>query len=202
MSEEPLDIEKALNAVGEILESQREEVGIVVLGGTALNLLGIVHRTTKDVDILAIGSQPVTEPKVTLRPPNPLPESLTQAIKRVARDFGLPEDWMNAVAGSQWRSGLPPSLEDRLEWRRYRGLHVGIVSRYDLIFFKLYAAVDSAPTEIHYQDLRALHPSQQEVEDAARWVRSQDMSEGFGQILDQVLDRLRQDLDRSHTNVD
>ena len=36
------------------LAAEGVEVGIVVVGGTALNLLGIVQRTTNDVDVLAI----------------------------------------------------------------------------------------------------------------------------------------------------
>ena len=48
-----LDIEKALDALGELLTAEGTEFGIVVLGGAALNLLGIVERTTRDVDVLA-----------------------------------------------------------------------------------------------------------------------------------------------------
>jgi hypothetical protein len=40
-----LDIEKALDALGELLTAEGTEFGIVVLGGAALNLLGIVERT-------------------------------------------------------------------------------------------------------------------------------------------------------------
>ena len=50
----PAEIERALRAVGELLTAERAEVGIIVVGGTALNLLGIVERTTRDVDVLAI----------------------------------------------------------------------------------------------------------------------------------------------------
>jgi hypothetical protein len=50
----PAEIEGALGAVGELLAAERAEIGIIVVGGTALNLLGIVERTTRDVDVLAI----------------------------------------------------------------------------------------------------------------------------------------------------
>ena len=85
-------IERGLTSVGELLAIDGVEVGIAVVGGTALNLLGIVQRTTSDVDVLAIlrsGSDP---PGETLVPPDPLPDPLQRAIARVARDFQLPPD--------------------------------------------------------------------------------------------------------------
>lgn len=64
-----------------------------------------------------------------------------------------------------------------------------LVSRYDLIFFKLYAAADSAGTEsVHFQDLLKLQPSDQELAQAERWVRSQDPSPAFQTLLDQTLE--------------
>lgn len=190
-----LDLESALAAVGDLLTAEGKEIGIVVMGGTALNLLGLVKRTTQDVDVVALREPSSTEAELSLRPPDPLPESLIRAIQRVARDFGFPENWMNTAASLQWKDGLPPGLEDRLEWKKYGGLHVGLVSRYDLIFFKLYAAVDSGPKSVHYQDLLALRPSKEELQEAAAWVRTQDVSEGFQQMLDQALTQVAQDVD-------
>lgn len=48
------DIEEALTRVSAVLEAYAEAFGIVILGGAALNLLGVVARTTTDVDILAV----------------------------------------------------------------------------------------------------------------------------------------------------
>ena len=73
---------------------------------------------------------------------------------------------------------------------------VGLVDRYDLIFFKLYAAADSGgPASVHYQDLRALRPTSLELDEAATWARKQDPSAGFSIILEQVMERLRTDVD-------
>lgn len=45
---------------------------------------------------------------------------------------------------------------------------VGLVHRNDLVFFKLFASVDSGgPKSVHYQDLIALRPSPGELLDAA-----------------------------------
>ncbi|MFI5341634.1 MAG: hypothetical protein ACHQ7N_17565 [Candidatus Methylomirabilales bacterium] len=186
-------LERGLAAVGDLLAAEGVEVGIVVVGGTALNLLGIVQRTTNDVDVLAILQDPAGSGAVTLAPPDPLPEPLQRAIARVARDFQLPEDWMNTVVGLQWQTGLPPGLERRLRWRRYGSLRVGLVARYDLIFLKLYAAADSGgPSSVHFQDLLALRPTERELQAAVAWVRGQDPTPGFSTIVEQVMTHARE----------
>ena len=190
------DIERVFAALGELLTAEGMEFGIVVLGGAALNLLGIVERTTRDVDVLAITSSTLEDGLPSLTPPEPLPEPLKRAIDRVARDFSLPEDWVDTTMGLQLQTGLPPGLERRIRWSRYGGLVVGLVDRYDLIYFKLYAAADSGgPASVHYQDLIALRPSSIELQEAATWVRKQDPSPGFSIILEQVMERLRTDVD-------
>lgn len=187
-----IDVERALAALGEWLEQEGgEPLGVVILGGTALILLGIVDRGTSDVDLLAL-ADPIDRDRggsPTVRPPEPLPKRLRDGIRRISRDFQLSENWMNAGPAAQWKTGLPEGLAERLEWRRFGALHAGLVSRYDLIFFKLYAAADSAGTEsVHFQDLLKLHPSDQELDRAERWVRSQDPSPGFQSLLDQALE--------------
>jgi len=187
------DIERGLSAAGELLAAEGVEVGIVVVGGVALNLLGLVKRTTTDVDVLAIVQGQDDIRGTVLAPPEPLPEPLRRAIARVARDFQLPEDWMNALVGLQWQTGLPPGLERRLHWRRYGGLRVGLADRYDLIFLKLYAAADSGgPLSVHFQDLLALHPAENELEAAGAWAREQDPSPAFSVILQQVIAHARE----------
>lgn len=194
MDARPISIlERGLAAVGDLLAAEGVEVGIIVAGGTALNLLGVVQRTTDDVDVLAILRDRAGSDGVTLAPPDPLPEPLQRAIARVARDFQLPEDWMNTVVGLQWQTGLPLGLERRLRWRRYGGLRVGLVARYDLIFLKLYAAADSGgPSSVHFQDLLALRPTERELQAAAAWVREQDPTPEFSTIVEQVMTHARE----------
>lgn len=196
MEASPISVlERGLAAVGDLLVAEGVEVGIIVAGGTALNLLGIVQRTTNDVDVLAILQDRAGSGGVMLAPPDPLPEPLQRAIARVARDFQLPEDWMNTVVGLQWRAGLPPELEHRLRWRRYGGLRVGLVARYDLIFLKLYAAADSGgPSSVHFQDLLALRPTERELLAAVAWVREQDPTPAFSTIVEQVMTHARERL--------
>lgn len=184
----------ALQALGEVLASQGESIAVVAVGGAALILQGFVQRTTQDIDIIALARDPGEMMPKAIEPPEPLPESLSQAIIRVARDFGLPEDWMNTVVGLQWKTGLPPGFAERIHWERYDGLWFGVADRYDLTFLKLFASVDSeGPSSVHFQDLMALDPTEGELSEAAEWVRSQDTSPEFAQILEEVLEYAKRD---------
>jgi len=186
------DMIAALRALGEILASQGEHAAVVVVGGTALIMQGFVARATRDVDVIAISLDPPERKRKAIEAPEPLPESLVRAISRVARDYNLPDDWMNTTVGLQWKTGLPPGFEERIHWEQYDGLWLGLADRYDLIFLKLYAAADSeGSSSVHYQDLMALQPTNEELDAAARWVRSQDPSTPFARILDQVLEHAK-----------
>ena len=185
---------QALKAVGELLAAEGEAAGIVIVGGTALILQGFVERLTEDVDVIAITHEPRDASGSRIGRAEPLPQPLTTAIARVARDFNLPETWMNSTVTAQWDQGLPPGFEERIHWQKYGGLVVGVAHRRDLIFLKLYAAVDSeGPESVHYQDLLALRPSHEELEGAATWVRAQDTSVEFASMLDEVVSHVRRD---------
>jgi hypothetical protein len=183
------DIAAVLTAVGELIAADGVTYAIVIIGGAALNLSGIIGRPTNDVDILAWR----TEGKIT-RPPDLLPLPLVRAIGAVADRFGLPADWLNTLAASQWDTGLPPGLTERVRWRDYAALTVGVIDRYDLIFFKVYAAADSGPRDRHYQDLLALRPTGGELTAAIAWVRTQDPSVEFAGMLENLYHRLQLDL--------
>ncbi|MDF1500776.1 MAG: DUF6036 family nucleotidyltransferase [Anaerolineales bacterium] len=188
---ESLDL-RALHSLGELLAAEGEKIAIVAVGGYALILQGIVQRATQDIDIIALGRNPDEEGPGDIGPAEPVPEVLSRAIARIARDYGLPADWMNTVVSMQWKTGLPPGFEERIHWTRYGGLWFGVADRYDLLFLKLFAAADSGgPDSVHFQDLLALNPTNRELEDASEWVRSQDTSTQFKKIVEQVVDHVR-----------
>lgn len=163
-------------------------IGLLVCGGTALAALGLIDRTTKDVDVIAGVEE--TDEGMRIWKIRRFPEWLDKAAKVVARDFGLPEDWLNLEPASQMDLGLPTGIEGRLVKRSYGNyLAVYFISRTDQIFFKLYAAVDC--NDYHVQDLIALHPTEKEMEEAARWVLTQDVSQEFRFILKDFLKKHR-----------
>jgi hypothetical protein len=169
--------DQILAALGEQLASRGERFELVVIGGSALLALGLVERTTKDVDIVALHSGK------DLESADPLPEGLRAARDLVTRDFSLPTEWLNPGPTELLDSGLPNGFEDRLERRDYGdGLVVYLASRYDQIHFKLYATADQGPGK-HEADLRALDPTEEELIAAARWSHTQDPSEGHAEVL-------------------
>jgi hypothetical protein len=142
-------LDQVLDAVGDLLEAQGEQVGIVVVGGASLNLLGLLERTTGDVDVIARVHFPEDSEERILVPPEPIPKPLVDAIRTIARDFDLPADWMNTVIGAQWEYGLPPGFADDLTWKPYGGLLVGLAGRRTLIALKPFASVDQGPESVH-----------------------------------------------------
>ncbi len=178
-----------INDILEALDRQMEvhggvPLGLVVCGGTALSALGLVMRTTRDMDVL--GSASETQNGVSVQSLKKFPEWLMEAADRVGRDFDLPEKWLNLGPASQVESGLPEGFENRLVKKVYgQYLAVYFISRVDQIHFKLYAAVDQ--DGYHVQDLFALKPAEHEMEMAAKWVVTQDVSEVFRALLKDFL---------------
>lgn len=185
--------DRLLSALGEQLAAAGEHYELVVIGGSGLLALGIIERSTRDVDLLALRSGD------KLDSAKPLPANLEAARDRVARDFSLPADWLNPGPTDLLEFGLPDGFVDRLERRNYgESLSVYFASRYDQIHFKLYALVDQGPGK-HEDDLRALSATEEELLAAAHWSRSHDPSEGYAQMLRGVLTHLGvDDVDLGH----
>ena len=186
------ELEQLFSALGEHLHAAGESAGIVIVGGSTLALRGWVKRTTKNVDVVAQAVAPGSSK--SLRPADPLPRGLVGAVKRVARDFGLPEDWLNTVIGAQWDLGLPPGFAQELEWREFGPLSVGFAGRQSIIALKLFAAVDQGPRSVHLQDLVALAPTADELDEAVDWVLSQDVGDMFPALVEEVKDYVRRAL--------
>jgi hypothetical protein len=154
---------------------------LVVIGGSALQALGLIDRATRDVDVVALADGE------NLVSADPLPAELVAAARQVAKDFGLPEGWLNAGPADIVRLGLPVGFTERTEIRAVGpSLIVRFASRYDQIHFKLYAMVDQGAGR-HEMDLKALSPSREELLASARWARTQDPSPGFRSELLAVL---------------
>jgi hypothetical protein len=188
---EPLGLlAAALRALGALLKANGHTEYLVVVGGVAMNLRGFHARATADVDVIARGAWGY-EATPTLFTPEPLPDVVRESILRVARDFGLNDDWMNTVVAKQWQSGMPPTLAEDLEWHHFDALHVGVPGREAMIALKLFAALDTGPRSVHMQDLLRMAPTDAELEQAAEWVATQDASDAFHAQIPQALDHVR-----------
>ena len=179
----PGNFEEALHLLnGRLVLDRAPRYNLVVCGGTALNATGLISRTTKDVDIVALMGR-----NGALLDPAPLPKPLVDAALVVAENLRLSGDWLNngpsSGDGGLFRLGLPDGIAKRLTWKTYgKNLRVGFIHRFDQIHFKLYAAVDQHGG-YHADDLHMLAPTEDELLEAARWAKTHDSSEGFSQGL-------------------
>jgi hypothetical protein len=173
-----------LGALAEqLLARASAEVELVVCGGSALQALGLVQRTTRDVDVLALTQGVADNGEPLLITSEPLPPLLLEAARVVARDFSLPADWLNAGPADLLREGLPDGCAGRLHAVRYgERLVVHFIDRFDQICLKTYAAVNSGEQR-HLADLRALQPSDDEMLAAARWTVTQDALDEFPDLV-------------------
>ena len=191
-------LEKAFRLLSGRLDlAQTEPVRVVVCGGSALIATGLRQRTTKDVDIVALMNS-----SAHLISPDPLPSFLLEAAQQVARDLGLFDNWLNngpsSGEGGLYQMGLPQGIADRLTAREYGPrLTIYFIGRLDQIHFKLYAAADQRDGT-HLTDLRALNPTGGELETAARWAMTHDVSEGFKTVLRETLRELGHDSVAEH----
>jgi hypothetical protein len=183
----PDSLDRALGLLGELLVARNHPAQhFVVCGGSSLLALGLVSRTTQDVDILArIEANRLVTPR-------PLPDWLRAAADDVGAQLDLPRDWLNDQVADEtlFRCGLPDGLQSRLTPKGYGlRLQISFISRRDQIFLKLHAAVDRDGGK-HLQDLLDLQPTADELLDAAKWSRTQDSSDGYRFNLGEMLKHL------------
>ena len=132
MFQDQKDVELVLSALGEQLESLLDKpVELLVCGGSALNVLGLVRRATKDVDILAYIERNEKGETFLIKADFLTPE-LLKAAKKVARDFNLPDDWLNTGPASAVDLGLPNAVMERVTTRVFGSkLAIHFLGHYD-----------------------------------------------------------------------
>ena len=142
------------------LTERRLQFDAVVIGGAALNLLGVVSRLTKDCDIL--------HPEI----PREIAEaSRAFAIELRAQGGTLQDNWLNngptSLAGQ-----LLPRWENRLQAVFVgKAIYLRCLGREDLLCAKLFALCDRG---IDLRDCIALAPSVNEMEKVLPWLEQQD----------------------------
>lgn len=171
-------LKSVLSALGELLAARGLHYEVVLIGGGNLILAGLVTRpTTKDVDILGEWTPD------GVKPMREIPDDLRVAVMDIARTYGLSDDWVNLGPASLLDLGLPDGFASRVERHDYGGLVAWLAGRFDMVCFKLYAAVDQGPRSRHLQDLREIDPTHDELLAAARWTITHDPSPAFRSLL-------------------
>jgi hypothetical protein len=176
----------ALRAMGDVLGARGYAFDLVVVGGAALLLRGVVSRPTKDGDV--VGER---RPDGSIARLDALPPALAEAAIDVARAYGLADDWLNLGPASLLDGPLPYGFAERLSPVAFGALRLWIAGREDLVALKLWAAADRWPAPgRHLADLQALAPTAGELRTAADWTRLRDPSPGYRKLLAAVLVRL------------
>jgi hypothetical protein len=152
----------------------------VVIGGTALGLLGVIARQTRDCDIL--------HPQLT-----PVMLDAAQVFAVAVRAAGdvLDDQWLNN-GPSTLVDALPVGWQARLQ-RVYTGEAIVLHSlgRQELLMSKLFALCDR---EIDLQDCLALSPTVDELQLVTPWLEQQDAHPDWPAHIAATLDGLRRRL--------
>ncbi len=156
-----MDPRATLTAFDGFLAARGLALEAVVIGGAALNLLGVIRRQTRDCDIL----HPALAPEI-------LAAAREFAAEVRARGDVLKDDWLNN-GPSQLAPVLPPGWELRLQ-EAFRGRVVVLrtLHRSDLIKAKLFALCDRG---LDLPDCVALAPTPAELAEAIDWLTPQDL---------------------------
>jgi len=152
----------------------------VLIGGSALGLMGIIQRPTRDFDIL------VPE----------LPPEIASAARDFAKAQGeagvdLQDDWLNN-GPMQLADALPAGWRDRVQ-RIFEGqvLVLSTLGRSDLLRSKLFALCDRG-TDL--PDCVALAPTPDELAECVPWLEKQDGNELWPAHVHETLAELAQRL--------
>lgn len=151
---------ETLDAFDRYMAANGLRLDAVVVGGAALNLLGIVARATKDCDIL----HPALGPDIL---------AAARAFAAETRRGGgiLDDDWLNNGPASL-AAQLPAGWEGRLQPAfRGRALVLRSLGREDLLRAKLFALCDRG---IDLGDCLALGPTSEELVLVRPWLERQD----------------------------
>lgn len=169
------DFREILPIFDRFLTSRNVSFEAVIIGGAAMQLLGLTERVTKDCDVLS--------PKVS--------DELKEVSREFARENGLSENWLNNGPETLIRD-LPP------DWQKnvvplYQGKNLKLftLSRIDFIRTKLYAFLDRG---IDLQDLKSLNPTKAEIEEVRGWLTERDGNPDWSEYVEVRLSELAKEL--------
>ena len=176
-------LNQALNLLGTLLEETGVTYSLVVAGGSALLAQKITARNTHDVDVIALDGGDTRA--------HPLPQTLTDAAARVAKELQLDSNWLNSsVSLFIGRDQLPELTWWSFDTRTYGPcLHVSYIRRDGLILLKLHAALDrDKPRDL--TDLTALNPTAEETARHLDWILKEILGQATHPKLESILNHL------------
>jgi hypothetical protein len=172
------EIEHALAVLGRRMALDgAPDMEVLCCGASALCILGLLTRSTMDVDVLGV----VVRDR-DLDPCEVFPEEMERAIANAGLELGLADDWFNGSASRLLERGVPKgTLERSLAHRRSFGpcLKVRFLDRKDQVALKLFAAMDPIDGVRHLKDLEEIMPDAGEISHALEWMGGWNSSAAF-----------------------
>jgi len=161
------------------------DMEVLCCGASALCVLGLLTRSTMDVDVLGV----VVRDR-DLNPCEVFPEEMERAIANAGLELGLAEDWFNGSASRLLERGVPEgTLERALVHRKSFGpcLTVRFLDRKDQVALKLFAAMDPVDGIRHLKDLEEISPDPEEIIHSLRWMGNWKSSDAFRSKLKAII---------------
>jgi len=172
------EIERALSTLSRRMAlSGAHDLEVLCCGASALCILGLLSRSTMDVDVLGI----ISDEKEVLPCEHFSPE-MESAIAASGRELGLPDDWFNGSASTLLQRSLPSgTLERSKKHRQVFGacLAVRFLDRMDQVALKFFAAMDPKDGHRHLQDLEEIAPTRPEIIHAITWMTAWKSNQAF-----------------------
>ena len=176
------EVHEALSVLGKQMALVgAEDIRLLCCGGSALCVLELISRSTKDVDALGVI---VDGPN--LKPIEGFSAEMERAIAQTADRLGLESDWLNGEASVLLERGLPEGILERAtEHARHYGpcLTVAFIARLDQVALKLSAAMDLLKGRRHVEDLVEMGPTQGEIQHGLKWLGAWKSNDAFKKRL-------------------
>lgn len=159
-------------AFDDFLNAEQLHFSGIAIGGSALAILGIIDRATRDLDLLT----------------SPIPLPIQIASKAFAKTNGLDLNWLND-APSELAKHLPDGWQNEcVALFKGKAIELRTLSRLHLVYAKFWAMCDR---ERDYEDLLRIKPTADELEKAINWVKPLDGNEQWIAHVEASAQKLR-----------
>lgn len=171
MKNSEFNANEIIPAFDEFLSKEGLRFEAIAIGGSALNILGVVTRTTQDLDLLS----------------SPIPPVIATAAKAFAISQGIQSDWLNTGPidliqhfPNNWMNDLVPLYTGQ-------SLKLKTLARQLFINVKFWAICDRARD---IDDLIAMAPTSNELRAAVEWTTPLDGNQHWPQFVQTNAKRL------------
>ena len=173
-----MDVKKVIEKFDQYLSKKDLKFEAVIIGGAALNIMGVISRLTRDIDCL--------DPKIP------------KEILNASVEFSKENPSMHLM--SQWINNGPETLKNDLDkgwYSRIQTIFNGqaitfhTLGRIDLLKSKLFAYCDR---DLDFNDCVLMKPTLEELDSCYQWVIERDMNPGWRKNVENHFKKIKTEL--------